>query len=349
MNTFFDTVKNITKNPLISLASEGLESSDVPYWVDTGSYIVNAILSGSIFKGLPGNKVTCFAGESATGKTFFALSMCKNFLDANPEGNVIYCDTELAITQKMLTDRGIPTDRMIFLPIGIIEEWGTQMAQILDEYKKDKDKKPLLCVLDSMGGLVAKKQMENTLEGHHVANMQDSKLLKAALKIMTFKCGEAEVPLVITQHTYDAVGSMYATKEIAGGKGLKYLASSIIFLGKKKEKVGTEVIGNIIHCKTYKSRFTIENRMVDTLLTYEKGLDKYYGLLDIATKYDIIKKVANRFEIDGKMFYGKEIYKDPERFFTEDLLNKIDKACEKEFSYGDGSHLIEETDEEVMV
>ena len=141
--------------------------------------------------------------------------------------------------------------------------------------------------------------------------------------------------MIVTNHTYDAIGSMFPTKEMGGGSGLKYAASTILFLSKKKEKVGTEVIGNIVHCKTFKSRLTRENKMVDVLLTYDKGLDKYYGLLDIAEKYGILKKVANRYEFpDGGKHYGKSVYENPEKFFTDDIMDGINEASKKEFLYG---------------
>jgi len=128
---------------------------------------------------------------------------------------------------------------------------------------------------------------------------------------------------------------MFPTKEMGGGSGLKYAASSIIFLSKKKEKDGTEVIGNIVHCKNHKSRLTIENKMVDVRLSYEKGLDKYYGLLDITEKYNIFKKVSTRYELpDGSKQYGKSIMSDPEKFFTEDIMKQIEEAVGKEFKYG---------------
>ena len=111
---------------------------------------------------------------------------------------------------------------------------------------------------------------------------------------------------------------------MAGGSGLKYSASTICFLTKKKEKDGTEVVGNIIKVRMAKSRFTKENKLVEVLLTYDKGLDRYYGLLDIAEKYDIFKKV-----------YGKVIQKDPEKYFTKEVMQQIEKAVEKEFLYGD--------------
>ena len=116
---------------------------------------------------------------------------------------------------------------------------------------------------------------------------------------------------------------------------MKYAASSIVYLSKKKEKDGTEVIGNIVHCKTHKSRLTVENKMVDVRLTYDKGLDKYYGLLDLAEKYDILKKVSTRYELpDGSKQYGKTIMNDPEKYFTKEIMDKLEEAANKEFRYG---------------
>ena len=124
--------------------------------------------------------------------------------------------------------------------------------------------------------------------------MTRAQVLKAAFRVLTLKLGRAGVPMVVTNHTYESMG-LFSTKEMGGGSGLKYAASSIVFLSKKKEKDGTEVVGNIIHCKNYKSRLTIENKIVDVRLNYEKGLDKYYGLLELAEKYNVFKKVSTRY------------------------------------------------------
>ena len=122
---------------------------------------------------------------------------------------------------------------------------------------------------------------------------------------------------------------------MGGGSGLKYAASSIVFLAKKKEKDGTEVIGNIVHCKNHKSRLTIENKMVDVRLTYDKGLDRHYGLIDLAVKYDIFKSVSTRIELpDGSKQYGKTIMNDPEKYFTEDVMKQLEESVGKEFKYG---------------
>jgi len=127
---------------------------------------------------------------------------------------------------------------------------------------------------------------------------------------------------------------MFPQKEMGGGSGLKYAASSIIYLSKKKEKDGTEVVGNIIHCKNHKSRLTKENKMVDVRLTYDKGLDKYYGLLELAEKYGIFKKVSTRFELpDGSKQFGKTILNDPLTYFTDDVMKQLDESANKEFKY----------------
>lgn len=130
--------------------------------------------------------------------------------------------------------------------------------------------------------------------------------------------------------------SYVPTKEISGGSGLKFAASTIAMLSKKKEKDGDgDVIGNQIKIKMYKSRLSKENQDATVLLTYSKGLDRYFGLLDLAEKYEIIKKVSTRYELpNGKKVFGKEINTNPELYFTEDILQQLEVCAKKEFSYG---------------
>jgi hypothetical protein len=123
-------------------------------------------------------------------------------------------------------------------------------------------------------------------------------------------------------------------KEMGGGAGLKYAASTIAYLGKKKEKDGTEVIGSIIKVKMYKSRLSKENKDVQVLLTYDKGLDRYYGLLDLAERYGIFKKVSTRIELpDGTKTFGKTINANPEKYYTEEIMARLEKAAKQEFAY----------------
>ena len=310
---------------------------DTISFIDTGSYIFNALLSGSINGGLPSNKITALAGESATGKTFFLMGIVKNFLDSNPNAGVIYFESESAITRQMVIDRGIDPKRMVLSQVTTVQEFRTQSLRVLDKYlaTPEADRQPMFICLDSLGMLSTTKEVEDTAEGKETRDMTRAQVLKAAFRVLTLKLGRAKVPMVVTNHTYDVVGSMFPTKEMGGGSGLKYAASSIVYLSKRKEKDGTEVVGNIIHCKNHKSRLTKENKMVDVKLTYDKGLDKYYGLLELAEKYEIFKKVSTRFELpDGSKQFGKTILNEPEKYFTEDIMKQLDDAAEREFKYG---------------
>ena len=294
-------------------------------------------MSGTIYGGLPANKITALAGESATGKTYFLMGIVKNFLDQNPESGVVYFESESALTKDLIIKRGIDPKRMVIMPVTTVQEFRTQALKGLDSYllQDEADRKPLFLALDSLGMLSTTKEVEDTSEGKETRDMTRAQVLKAAFRVLTLKLGRAKVPMVITNHTYDVVGSMFPTKEMGGGSGLKYAASSIVYLSKKKEKDGTEVVGNIIHCKNHKSRLTVENKMVDVRLMYERGLDRYYGLLDLALKHGVFKSVSTRIELpDGTKTFGKTINNDPEKFFTEEVMEKLNEIAGKEFLYG---------------
>ena len=337
MADFLKQIIKETGNEYASVVSEGVEAGDVDSFIDTGSYMFNALLSGSVNGGLPSNKITAIAGESATGKTFFVLGMVKNFLDNNKDAGVIYFESESALTKKLIEDRGIDSERMVIMPVTTVQEFRHQALTILDKYNEqdEADRKPLLLVLDSLGMLSTTKEVEDTAEGKETRDMTRAQILKAAFRVLTLKLGRTKVPMIITNHTYDVVGAYMPMKEMGGGSGLKYAASTIVYLSKKKEKEGTDVVGNIIHCKTQKSRLSKENMIVDVRLRYDTGLDKHYGLVDLAVKHGIFKQVSTRIELpDGTKQYAKSIYADPDKYFTKDVMKQLDEAAEKEYSYG---------------
>ena len=335
MSFLTDVAKEIG-NEYAGLVSDGVSAGDSADFIDTGSHIFNALVSGSIYGGVPSNKITAIAGESSTGKTFFCLGIVQHFLDSNPDAGVIYFESESAISKQMIEDRGIASDRMLIVPVATIEQFRTQACKILDNYvdQPEEKRQPLMFVLDSLGMLSTEKEIADVAADKQVRDMTKSQLIKGAFRVLTLKLGKANVPMLVTNHTYDVIGSYVPMKEMGGGSGLKYASSTIIYLSKKKEKDGTEVVGNIIKCKTQKSRLTKENSQVETRLYYDKGLDRYYGLLELGEKGGLWKNVAGRYEMDGKKVYAKQILKDPETYFTTEVMQALDEIAAQEFRYG---------------
>lgn len=335
--SFLNSVIKDLGNEYAAVVTDGIAAGDTASFVDTGSYIFNALVSGSIYGGIPSNKVTALAGESSTGKTFFALSIVRHFLESNPQGNVIYFESESAISKQMMEERNIDVARVGLVPVVTVQEFRTQAMKIVSEYEKLKeaDRPPLLMVLDSLGNLSTSKEMEDSAAGKDTRDMTRAQVVKSIFRVLTLNLGRANIPLLVTNHTYEVVGAYVPMKEMSGGTGLKYAASNIIFLSKAKEKDGTEVVGNIITATNRKSRFTKENSKVKTRLFYdERGLDRYYGLLELGEQYGVFERVGNRIKIDGTSVYPKQILANPDKYFTEDVMQALDEAAAKEFKYG---------------
>jgi len=332
-----DFLKEIVKEIGDEYTQIASDIDETERFIDTGSYIFNGLISGSIFGGVSSNRITAIAGESSTGKTYFSIAVVKNFLDTNPDGYCLYFDTEAAVNKGLLESRGIDTTRLVVVNVVTIEEFRSKALKAVDIYlkKDEEERKPCMFVLDSLGMLSTEKEIRDALDDKQVRDMTKSQLVKGAFRMLTLKLGQANVPLIVTNHTYDVIGAYVPTKEMGGGSGLKYAASTIVYLSKKKEKDGKEVIGNIIKAKTHKSRLSKENRQVEVRLYYdERGLDRYYGLLELGEIGGMWKNVAGRYEMNGKKIYAKQILASPEEYFTEEVMEKLDNISKEYFSYG---------------
>jgi len=320
-----------SKNDMASVVSSGI-IGDCSTFICTGSYSLNALLSGSMYGGVPSNKISCFAGSEAVGKTFITLSIANNFLNQDKDNIVIYFESEGALTKDMIEERGLDSNRIGLFPVATVEEFRTQCVKIIENSKRAKGK--IMIFLDSLGNLSTMKEMGDVASGSDKRDMTRAPMIRGTFRTLALMLSKHNIPLIITNHTYDAIGSMYPKKEISGGGGIKYAASTIVTLGKRKNKDGTEVIGNIIRCKLVKGRMTKEESMVEMMLDYAKGLDKYFGLIAIAEKYEIFKKVSTRFETPSGKAFEKTIINDPEKYFTEDVMKQLEEAVFKEFNYG---------------
>ncbi len=336
-NSFFADIAKEIGNEYAGDVSDGVAAGDTSGFIDTGSYLFNAVVSGSIFGGVPGNKITAIAGESSTGKTFFCLGMVQHFLQSNPDANVVYFESESAISKHMIESRGIDSSRMFLCPVTTVQDFRQQAIKAVDihlSYKKE-DRKPVMFVLDSLGMLSTSKEVQDTQDGKDTRDMTRAQVVKSIFRVLTLKLGKANIPMIVTNHTYDVVGAYVPMKEMGGGSGLKYAASTIIYLSKSKEKDGKEVVGNLIKCETKKSRFTKENSKVEVRLFYdERGLDKYYGLLELGERHGVFERVGNRYKMGGSNLYPKSILAEPEKHFTPEVMQALDEVASKEFSYG---------------
>ena len=177
-------------------------------YVDTGSYIFNAVTSGSIFGGVSGNKITAIAGETSCGKTFVSLAVVKNFLDINPGGMCLYFDTESAVSRKLLEERGVDLNRTVVINVVTIEEFRNKALKAVELYMKkpEAERQPCLFVLDSLGMLSTTKEIEDTLNDKQVRDMTKAQLIKGAFRVLTLKLGLANIPMIVTNHLYSSIG-----------------------------------------------------------------------------------------------------------------------------------------------
>ena len=234
-----DFLKEIVKEIGDEYTQLAADIDDTEKFVDTGSYIFNGLVSGSIFGGVSGNKITAIAGESSTGKTFFSLAVVKNFLDSNPDGYCLYFDTEAAVNKSLIASRGIDLDRLVVVNVVTIEDFRSKALRAVDIYlkKSAEDRKPCMFVLDSLGMLSTEKEITDALNDKQVRDMTKSQLVKGAFRMLTLKLGQANIPLLVTNHTYDVIGSYVPTKEMGGGSGSNMPRLQSFISAKRKKKM----------------------------------------------------------------------------------------------------------------
>jgi RecA/RadA recombinase len=270
--SFFEKLVAATGNELATAASNGIVSGDVAAWIDTGVLLLNGQLSGSLYGGVPSNKICVFAGPEAVGKTFFILSIVKDFLSKDPEAGVVFFESEGAISKQMLEERGIDTKRVFIVPVSTVQEFRTQSLKALAVYKSapEDSRRPMLFVLDSLGMLSTTKEMEDSEEGKETSDMTRARLIKATFRTITLKLGVLGVPFLVTNHTYDTQG-MFSTKVMSGGclvAGTQIINSNGQFVNIEDLKEGDEIytlLGNKPITKTFQFtgkdifRLTLEN------------------------------------------------------------------------------------------
>ncbi len=295
-----DFLKDIVKEiggEYTQLASEINESET---FVDTGSYIFNALVSGSIFGGVSGNKITAISGESSTGKTFFALAVIKNFLDENPDGYCLYFDTEAAITKSLLESRGLDISRIVVINVVTVEEFRTKALKAVDLYlkKSKEERKPCFFVLDSLGMLSTNKEINDALTDNDKRDMTKASLIKGAFRMLTLKLGQAEIPMIVTNHIYANVGGYGAPTVQSGGC---LIAGTKIFTREGYKNIEDLVEGDLV--------FTKEGEFMPVLQTHNFK-DKELIEIEFDDGYKVTCSPEHKFMIDGEWIEAKNLQVD---------------------------------------
>lgn len=284
--------------------------------IPTSVPIINVALSGRLDGGLtPG--ITMWAGPSKHFKTAFSLLMAKSYLDKYKDAALLFYDSEFGTPQSYFDTFGIDTTRVVHTPLTDVEQLKFDIMQQLQNVERGDH---LIIVIDSIGNLASKKEVEDALEGKSAADMTRAKQMKSLFRMVTPHLNLKDIPLVVVNHTYMEIG-MFPKPIVGGGTGAMYSADNVYILGRQQEKEGTEIVGYNFIINVEKSRYVKEKSKIPVNVSFDGGLSKWSGLLDIALESGHVVKPSNG-------WYSKC---DTETGVIEDKKYRIKDTDSKEF------------------
>ena len=306
--------KNSTiKDSAILADSKFFKKKDM---IPTSVPIINVALSGRLDGGLtPG--ITMWAGPSKHFKTAFSLLMAKSYLDKYPDAALLFYDSEFGTPQSYFDTFGIDTSRVVHTPLTDVEQLKFDIMQQLQNVERGDH---LIIVIDSIGNLASKKEVEDALEGKSAADMTRAKQMKSLFRMVTPHLNLKDIPLVVVNHTYMEIG-MFPKAIVGGGTGAMYSADNVYILGRQQEKEGTEIVGYNFIINVEKSRYVKEKSKIPVSVSFDGGLSKWSGLLDLALESKHVVKPSNG-------WYAKC---DPESGEVEDKKYRIKETESKDF------------------
>ena len=292
--------------------------------IPTSVPIINVALSGRLDGGLtPG--LTMWAGPSKHFKTAFSLLMAKSYLDKYNDAALLFYDSEFGTPQSYFDSFGIDTNRVLHTPLTDIEQLKFDIMQQLTNLERGDR---LIIVIDSIGNLASKKEVEDALEGKSVADMSRAKQVKSLFRMVTPHLTMKDVPMIVVNHTYKEIG-MFPKDIVGGGTGSYYSADNIFIIGRQQEKEGTEVVGYNFIINVEKSRYVKEKSKIPVTVSFDGGVSRWSGLLDLALDSGLVVKPSNGWysrvdvstgEIEAKKYRIKET--DTKDFWMPIITNK---------------------------
>jgi RecA/RadA recombinase len=314
--------KNSTiKDSAILSESKFFKKKDM---IPTSVPIINVALSGRLDGGLtPG--ITMWAGPSKHFKTAFSLLMAKSYLDKYPDAALLFYDSEFGTPQSYFDTFGIDTKRVVHTPLTDVEQLKFDIMQQLSNVERGDH---LIIVIDSIGNLASKKEVDDAMEGKSTADMTRAKQMKSLFRMVTPHLNLKDIPLVVVNHTYMEIG-LFPKAIVGGGTGAMYSADNVYILGRQQEKEGTEIVGYNFIINVEKSRYVKEKSKIPVNVTFDGGLSKWSGLLDVALESGHVIKPSNGWyqkvnketgEIDEKKYRIKDT--DSKDFWLPILTSK---------------------------
>lgn len=334
-------------NPDSSVLDESTLSS-AEDWIDTGSHALNAIISGSVFGGVPAGRITGFAGPSMAGKT---LIMNKIMANAQKKGYIpVIWDSEVAVDKRSAQNAGMDTTKVKYYPIETVEDCRNQMCAFLDNViKANNPELKFIIAIDSLGNLASSKELRDAAAGKDAADVgQRAKAIKSLMRTLTYRAAKAKVPILFSNHIYEGMEMFPSlTKNQSGGKGPVYLASVLVQLSTKNEKttdnpneanvaISNNVSGVTLSAMTVKNRFVPNFLKTELYLNFKTGLDKYSGLFEIATAYNVLVKNGNRYLLgEENLGFRKEFEKDPKAW--EKIMAALEPVLKEQLCYSNSN------------
>lgn len=287
MSALLDKIKknSTIKDSAILSESKFFTKKDM---IPTAIPAINVALSGRLDGGLtPG--LTMWAGPSKHFKTMFSLIMAKSYMDKYPEAVMLFYDSEFGTPQSYFDSLGIDTSRIIHTPITDVEQLKFDIMQQLNNIQRGDE---VIILVDSIGNLASKKEVEDALEGKSVGDMSRAKQIKSLFRMVTPHLTLKNIPMVVVNHTYKTL-ELYSKDVVGGGTGSYYSADNIFILGRQQEKEGTELMGYNFIINVEKSRHTREKSKIPVTVKFDGGISKWSGLLDMALEAKVVVKPSN--------------------------------------------------------
>jgi len=348
MNKLLDRIKqnSTIKETDILTESKFFNEQDM---IQTSVPAVNVALSGRLDGGLtPG--LTVFAGPSKHFKTAFAMLLAKSYLEKYDDGVVLFYDSEFGAPQSYFETFEIDTTRVVHSPISDIEQLKHDIMQQLNGVERDDH---IMIIVDSVGNLASKKEVEDALEGKSVADMTRAKQMKSLFRMVTPHLTIKDIPAIVVNHTYKEIG-LFPKDVVSGGTGIYYSADNIFIVGRRQQKTGTEVTGYEFVINVEKSRFVREKSKIPVEVTWEDGISKWSGLLDMALASGHVIKPSNGwyqrvdFDLDNAPIGTKQRLKDLNKDFWLPILTdkRFSDWVQKQYTIGSVDMIAEEISDE---